>query len=96
MRQVATYLAIVIAIVFFGAIGFFSERQRSARGLSSDTTVVSGDTTGMGTEPGSDSDTMHVIQPLDESSTDGGTDAGTTDDGKPVKTIQPIDGDSGV
>lgn len=89
-------LLIVLALVFFGAIGYFGQRQEAARrAAGGDTTIVSGDTSGVTTTDSGDS--MAVIQPLeDQSSTDGGsqpTDA-SSEDGKPAKVIQPISGDS--
>lgn len=70
-------LAFVVMLVFFGGIGYLAEQAERAGGVSGDTTVVV-DTSGVGT------DTFSV-----ETSTDGGSFEGTTDD-----TSTPADDDS--
>jgi hypothetical protein len=91
----------VLALVFFFAIARYGARQARVRGgTTSDTTIVSGDTTGGTTGSTESGDSIPVIQPLEgEGGTgDQGTqpgDAASTDDNKPgLKEIRPADGDS--
>lgn len=96
-------LLIVLALVFFGAIGYFADRNDQTRGVMSDSTVVDtaasfgddSDGTTDGTEGSGDS--IAVIQPLDtETSSDEGapSDDGSSRDlnNKPgLQEIRPVE-----
>lgn len=96
-------LLIVLALVFFGAIGYFAERQERARGVMSDTTAITDTTAVFGDESDGDGDTdvsgddtIPVIQPLDtETSSDEvqPSDGPSSDLGnKPgLQEIRPVD-----
>jgi hypothetical protein len=85
-------LVIVLAVVVFGAIGFFTKEAARRQGVTTDTTVVAPDT-GSYSKPGDDASSTESTE-----STEKPSDKPTDDSGEPdergLKEIRPVTGDS--